>query len=252
MEIRIGTSGWHYDHWRGPFYPDRLPPRRMLAHYATVFDTVEINNTFYRLPTPNALRNWYDGTPAGFLFAVKASRYLTHIKRLTDTTGGLENYFSRVDALGEKLGPILFLMPPRWSFNPERLETFLAALSRRHRYAFEFRDPDWHRDELYALLRRHNVAFCLYDLAGVEAPHVLTADFVYVRLHGPGAAYAGSYSETALADWAARLRDWSRERRARAAYVYFDNDQEAYAVANARTLKQILVGERTTPSAASR
>lgn len=250
MELRIGTSGWHYDHWRGPFYAERLPSRQMLAHYATAFDTVEINTTFYRLPTPNALRAWYDSTPPGFVFAAKGSRYLTHIKRLSDTTRGLENYFSRVEALRGKLGPILFLMPPRWTFNPERLAAFLAALPRRYRYAFEFRDPDWHRDELYPLLRKYNVAFCLYHLAGVAAPLVLTADFVYVRLHGPGGAYAGSYSDAALAGWAERLRGWSRERRARAAYVYFDNDQNAYAVANARTLRNMLAAARTRPSAA--
>lgn len=238
--VRIGTSGWHYKHWLGRFYPEKLPVSKMLDHYRREFDTVEINSSFYRLPPESALREWREATPARFLFAVKGSRFLTHMKKLKDPEDGVAKFMERVEALGEKLGPILFQLPPWWRVNAERLEAFLRALPRGRRYAFELRNETWSNAEVYGILRRHNAALCIYDLAGVQSPEEITADFTYVRLHGPGGPYQGSYSDEALRAWAARIRTW--RRRLRAVYVSFDNDQDAFAAANASALKHMLRG----------
>lgn len=235
---RIGCSGWHYAHWRGPFYPPDLPAARWLDFYAGRFDTVEINNSFYQLPSEKTLAAWRDGTPAGFLFAPKASRFITHMKKLRDPETPLALFLGRMETLGEKLGPILFQLPPHWGRNVERLEGFLRALPSGHRHAFEMRDPSWHHPEVYALLKAHNAAFCAFDLAGFQSPVELTADFAYIRLHGPSlAAYAGCYDAEALHGWATRIRGW---RDLHTVYVYFDNDQAGYAARNALELRGIL------------
>jgi uncharacterized protein YecE (DUF72 family) len=236
MEVRIGTSGWHYGHWRGPFYPGKLPAAKMLEFYAERFDTVELNNTFYRLPPEGAAEEWKQGSPPGFLFATKGSRFLTHMKKLNDDGQGVERFFDRVQGLGRKLGPIVFQLPPRWQVNPARLEAFLDLLPKRRRYAFEFREPSWHTPEVYRILRRRNAAFCIFEIGGWRSGYEITADFVYVRLHGPGGPYQGSYSRAELKKWASRIREWSRELKA--AYVYFDNDQAGYAAENALELKR--------------
>lgn len=233
----IGTSGWHYPHWRGFFYPENLPTTRWLEYYARIFDTVEINRSFYRLPTEDAVRAWRTGTPREFVFAVKASRYLTHMKKLTDPRPHLATFLKSIRGLGAKRGPLLFQLPPHWHCDVGRLAAFLKALPRSVECAFEMRDPSWHVAEVYTLLERHNAAFCVYDLAGFTAPPVVTADFAYVRLHGPAYAYGGSYTRRALSTWARRIRSWTGLRDV---YVYFDNDEAAYAVDNARTLRGIL------------
>jgi len=237
-EIRVGASGWHYKHWRGPFYEPTLPPARMLEFYIRHFDTVEINNSFYRLPSEDALKAWRDSTPPNFVFAVKASRFITHNKKLSDPQSALEKFFPRVEILRPKLGPILFQLPPQWKVNSERLEAFLNVLPKRHLYAFELRNPTWHTGAIYEILRAHNAAFCIYDLAGFQSPLEITADFTYARLHGPLGPYQGSYSEAALRTWAERIRKWLRKLKR--IYVYFDNDQEAFAVRNALELKRLL------------
>jgi len=236
LTARIGTSGWHYKHWKGPFYPEKLAAARMLEYYQQHFDTVELNNTFYCLPGEAALEDWRDRAPAGFCFAVKASRYLTHMKKLKDAAAGVATFFSRVELLGDKLGPVLFQLPPFWDADPARLDSFLAALPRGHRYAFELRNTTWHRADVYRILTRHEAAFCIYELAGFSSPLERTADFVYIRLHGPGGAYQGSYTDRALQTWAARIREW----KPAAAYVYFDNDQSGFAAHNALSLKTML------------
>ena len=236
-EIRIGTSGYHYAHWRGPFYPEKFPASKMLQFYIQHFDTVELNTTFYRLPPPTAVQGWHDGTPQGFVFAAKGSRFLTHMKKLKDPVPGLERFFEHIGGLGEKLGPIVFQLPPFWNVHVERLAGFLAALPREHRYAFEFRNPAWHCEEVYSLLTKFNAAFCPFDIAGYQSPVLLTADFIYVRLHGPGPGpYQGLYSDEALGDWAAHIRKW--KRRLRAIYFYFDNDMAGFAVRNALELRK--------------
>jgi uncharacterized protein YecE (DUF72 family) len=234
----IGTSGWHYPHWRGRFYPEKLPASKMLDYYTRHFETVELNNTFYRLPSTNGVESWRDSTPKDFLFAAKGSRFLTHMKKLTDTGRGIDRFFERVRPLGKKLGPIVFQLPPYWEANPERLEAFLQALPARRRYAFEFRNPTWHTEPICRILRRHNAAFCIFEIAGFGSAIEVTADFTYVRLHGPGAAYQGAYSPGALGRWAKQIGEW--QKALKAVYVYFDNDQAAHAVENALALKGML------------
>ena len=243
-KVHIGTSGWHYNHWRGPFYPEKLPASRMLEFYTARFDTVELNNSFYKLPSVQTFENWRQATSAGFCFAVKASRFLTHNKKLKDPESALQNFLPRAQALQEKLGPILFQLPPRWRVNVERLEEFLQALPRRHRYVFEFREPSWNTEAVYSTLRRHNAAYCIYELDCFLSPLEITADFSYVRLHGPGGKYQGCYSGATLRQWARQIEEWSKLR---AIYIYFDNDQAAYAAQNALALKR-LVGKEQSAS----
>lgn len=236
----IGTSGWHYPHWQGRFYPPTVARAAWLHYYAQHFATVEINASFYRLPSRAAARAWKNATPAGFTFAIKASRYITHMKKLRAPRTSLRAFLAVTQALGTKCGPLLFQLPPRWRCNPERLEAFLRALPKNRECVFELRDPSWHNPQVYALLRRHNAAFCQYELGGFVSPHVITADFTYIRLHGPSAsAYGGCYSDNALKKWAARIRGWKKLRRV---YVYFDNDEAGYAARNALSLRTLLEG----------
>jgi uncharacterized protein YecE (DUF72 family) len=233
----IATSGWHYGHWIGPFYPEGTRKNRLFEHYLTRFDTVEINNSFYRLPEEKTFAHWRDETPAGFVFALKASRLITHVKRLKDPHEPLRNFLERASVLGKKLGPVLFQLPPRWGRNMERLEAFLKALPAGRAFAFEFRDPDWFHPDVYALLREHNAAFCLYDFDLMQSPREVTADFVYIRLHGPAGKYRGQYSEEALEDWAGFLKLW--QKKLKALYCYFDNDEAGYAALDALRLKAL-------------
>lgn len=235
-KIHIGTSGWHYKHWKGPFYPADLSPAKMLSWYVERFDTVEINNSFYRLPAESALALWCRLAPASFCFAVKASRYITHNRKLKDPQNGIERFLTSIGKLGPRLGPILFQLPPAWKVNVERLDEFLSRLPRGHRYAFEFRNPTWNVPEIYEVLDRHNAAYCIYELAGFHSPIQITADFTYVRLHGPGNKYQGDYSEQTLRRWAERMEGWRNELRH--IFVYFDNDQAGFAPKNAWQLKK--------------
>ncbi len=236
--LRIGTSGWHYKHWIGTFYPPGTAAAKMLAYYYGQFDSVELNNTFYRLPTTAALENWRDSTPPNFCFAAKGSRFLTHMKKLKDPEQGLGRFFDAVDVLGKKLGPILFQLPPNWEIDRERLAYFLGALPKHHRYAFEFRNATWNTPDIYKLLERHRAGYCIFDLAGFQSPIELTTDLAYVRLHGPGGKYQGSYSDEALSEWAKRIQEWQHAKTA--VYVYFDNDQAGYAAHNALRLKELI------------
>lgn len=235
--VRIGTSGWHYKHWVGAFYPERTPGSKMLAYYCEHFDTVELNNSFYHLPEKPALEAWRESTPADFCFAAKGSRFLTHMKKLKDAEQGLRRFLDAVETLHRKLGPILFQLPPNWDLDVERLANFISYLPREHHYAFEFRNASWSVRQTYEILQRENIGYCIFDLAGTQSPVEVTADFAYVRLHGPGGRYQGSYSDEALAGWAKRIEKWRRELRA--VYVYFDNDQAGYAAHNALKLKEL-------------
>ena len=244
-DIYIGTSGYSYKQWAGRYYPKELKPSQWLAHYLRDFDTVELNNTFYTLPKEETFDAWRKNTPPDFLFAVKGSRFITHMIKLKDPQRGLVNFMPRAQRLRSKLGPILWQLPPRWNVNVERLEEFLALLPRRHRYTFELRTESWMIEPVYDVLRRYNAAFCIYELAGYMSPMEITADWTYVRLHGPTPfKYQGSYSDEQLAEWAARIRKWSRKMKA--IYVYFDNDDSAYAVENALTLKRMLKQKKRT------
>ena len=237
-ELRIGTSGWHYKHWLGNFYPEKLPASKMLAYYLERFDTVELNNSFYRLPKIETMAAWRDATPRNFVFAVKASRFLTHNKKLKEPEHALNNFLPRAEALGKKLGPILFQLPPKWMINRERLEEFLQALPPYHRYTFEFREQTWLCDDICQLLAKYHAAFCIYDIGGFHSPILATTDFAYVRLHGPGDKYQGSYSDRALEIWTKQIDEWHASGKS--VFVYFDNDQVGYAAHNALTLKKML------------
>jgi uncharacterized protein YecE (DUF72 family) len=236
--IRIGTSGWSYRHWHGPFYPDDVSIEAELAFYAGRFETAEVNNSFYQLPDVETLEAWADETPADFRFAVKASRYITHMKKLKDPEEPVANFLDRMQTLGGRLGPVLFQLPPRWRINVERLESFLQALPDSHRYAFEFRDPSWYDERVFAALSERGAAFCVYELAGHASPREVTADFVYVRLHGPDAAYEGRYDRHTLSGWAGALSAWTDTGRD--VWCYFDNDQAGYAALNARELADMV------------
>jgi len=236
--IYIGTSGWHYKHWVGTFYPPKTPASKMLAYYFERFDTVELNNTFYRLPKESALENWRDSTPPNFQFVAKGSRFITHMKKLKDPEQSIARYFEAIDVLQDKLGPILFQLPPNWEVDAARFEHFLQALPKYHRYAFEFRNATWDAPAIYDLLALHGAGYCIFDLAGFESPLHVSSDLVYIRLHGPGGKYQGSYTDDALRRWAARIRAWHGEERS--VYVYFDNDQAGYAAFNALRLKELL------------
>jgi uncharacterized protein YecE (DUF72 family) len=238
-EIRIGTSGYHYKHWLGRYYPEGMKPNAMLAHYLRDFDTVELNNTFYQLPNESTFDAWRKNTPGDFLYAVKGSRFITHMIKLKDAQRGLMNFMPRAERLGPKLGPILWQLPPGWKVNVERLEEFLSLLPPQHRYTFELRNETWMTDAVLEVLKKYNAAFCIYELAGYLSPIEITADWTYIRLHGPTSfKYQGSYSDAQLAEWADRIRGWSRKMKA--VYVYFDNDDSAYAVYNALTLRKMV------------
>lgn len=240
-KVHIGTSGWHYKHWLDVFYPPGTKPAQMFEHYARHFDTVEINNSFYHLPSAKTFDNWRDSSPPGFLFAVKASRFITHMKKLKDPKPSSEKFFDVADRLGKKLGPVLFQLPPRWKVNTERFAEFLESLPVGHKYVFEFRDETWFVPEIYALLRQHKAAFCIHDFSDMKVPQEITAPFTYIRFHGPATAkYFGSYSTAELRAWAERIADW--RRRLRAIYLYFNNDPGGEAVKNGLELKRMVSG----------
>lgn len=238
MPIHVGTSGWHYRHWLGPFYPPGSRPSAYLEYYSRRFGTVEINNSFYKLPTPETLVAWRDTVPRDFLFAVKASRFITHNKKLKDSGESFRLFFDRVRLLENKLGPVLFQLPPRWGYDGPRLEGFLASLPPGPGYVFEFRNPAWHRDEAFALLRKYGAGFCIHDMPGSPSPEVVTGKLVYVRLHGPEGKYQGSYPDGTLRAWAAKFKDWARRRKK--VFCYFNNDAGGCAPANAAALSEYL------------
>jgi uncharacterized protein YecE (DUF72 family) len=242
--VRIGLSGWNYAHWRdGVFYPPRLPAARWLEFYADRFDTVEVNSTFYRLPRRDAVAHWVEQTPAGFVFAVKGSRYLTHVKRLRDLGPGLERFLERIEPVlrSPKLGPLLWQLPPTFRRDHARLADALARLPRELRHCFEFRDPSWFVEDTYALLRKHEVALVIGDRPQVNAfqTHELTTNWTYVRFHGGTRGRRGNYSDSELREWAERLRGWSRTHEV---FAYFNNDFEGFAPRNAALLQQLLSG----------
>jgi uncharacterized protein YecE (DUF72 family) len=278
--VRIGTSGYDYRGWRGRFYPAKLPRRQWLAHASRLFDSIELNGTFYSLKSPDVFRRWAEETPGrDFVFAIKGSRFITHNLKLRRSEGALANFFaSGILALGRKTGPFLWQLPDSYRFDAERIETFVRLLPRtsteaedlarnhdarlrrgalveaaapvRYRHAFEVRHPSYFRPEFFALLRRLRVAYVIADTAGKwTLAEEVTAGFVYVRLHGSRVLYGSDYTTEELAAWSARVRRWSAEGRD--VYVYFDNDQHAYAPHDARELSQLVAqGEAAEASGA--
>jgi uncharacterized protein YecE (DUF72 family) len=236
--VRIGCSGWQYRHWRGSFYPADLPVDRWLDHYAREFDTVELNNSFYRLPEADAFAAWGRRVPSGFTFAVKASRYLTHLKRLREPRDPLDRFWSRATRLGVHLGPVLYQLPPRWNRDAERLEAFLAAAPSDRAQAIEFRDSDWYHPATFAALERAGVALCLHDMAGSRTEPRPVGPIVYLRFHGSGARYGGRYSPQALSAWADRLAGWADGGLP--CWVYFNNDVGGHAPRDAARLREMV------------
>ncbi len=240
--IRIGCSGWNYRSWRATFYPQGLPASRWLEHYASAFDTVEVNTTFYRLARRTTVERWVAQTAPEFCFAVKASRYLTHMKRLTDLDRGVARFYEPLEPLAAagRLGPVLWQLPPNFARDDERLAAALDRLP-AGRHAFEFRHPSWFCDEVYELLRWHAVALTIGDRPGLDfQTHAITADFTFVRFHHGRRGRRGNYSQSELREWATRIAAWSESVDV---YAYFNNDWEAFAPRNAVALRRMVRAE---------
>ena len=246
--VRIGTSGWHYDSWWGPFYPEGLRKKDGFPYYVSRFPTTELNTPFYRTPSLEAVRAWAEQAPEGFVFAWKASKYITHWNRLTEgSANGLRLIEERLNLLGDKAGPVLFQLPPKMTVNRERLADFFGMLPRTRRYAFEFRHPSWYEPAILDLLRDHDASLCLSDHAAAPSPWEATASFVYVRGHGPSGRYWGTYSDEALAKWADDIGRWTDEGRD--VFCYFDNDIKSAAPADAQRLMNLVDAEQPTATA---
>jgi len=234
-DILIGTSGWHYASWKGPFYPPGLRLKDRLTFYATQFRTAELNGVFYRTPSIETVKAWREQTPEGFVFAWKASKFITHWKRLSDhAQNSLDLLEERVSLLGDKAGPILFQLPPQFGINYERLASFIRMLRTNRQYAFEFRHPSWYVPRVLGLLSDKNIALCLSDHADAPSPWRPTADFVYIRGHGPDGQYKGRYSQATLQAWSQKIKNW--RARGRDVFAYFDNDQKSAAPLDAERL----------------
>ena len=238
MDCYNGTSGWHYADWRDRVNPGGLAATGWLRYYAGHFNTVEVNNSFYRLPSEKALEGWREASPPGFVFAVKASRFITHVKRLKDASEAVDNFTRRVRILGDKSGPLLYQLPPDLRRDEIRLESFLQDLPPGFRHVFEFRNASWFAESVFRILHNHNADFCIFDMPELTTPLATTADFAYLRFHGSRGLYSSSYSDEELADWAGKIAGLARA--VQAVYVYFNNDNAAFAVANARTLRRYL------------
>jgi uncharacterized protein YecE (DUF72 family) len=235
----VGTSGWSYRSWRGPFFPKDMPLAKHLEFYASRFKTTELNGVIYRTPTVEAVRSWAERTPRDFVFAWKASKFITHWKRLSDNSrNSLDLMESRLRLLGDKAGPVLFQLPPHFQKNRERLASFVKLLRKKRRYAFEFRHPSWYDDDILDVLRDNDIALCISDHHDAPSPWTATAQHVYVRGHGPTGRYRGHYPPQTLAQWTRRLRAFGRKHGV--VYVYFDNDQKSAAPRDAERLLEML------------
>jgi uncharacterized protein YecE (DUF72 family) len=236
--IRIGCSGWNYKHWRERFYPRGLPVSRWFALYAEHFDTVEINNSFYRLPPPETFEKWREQAPPGFCYAVKANRYLTQAKKLKDCEEPLARMMRSVRCLGDRLGPVLYQLPPRFKINLERLEEFLKILPKTVTSVFEFRERSWYSRNTYELLARYGASFCIHDMPGSASERIAVGPIAYVRFHGGEGKYWGRYSDEGLLNWA----DWmvGQAREGLPVWAYFNNDIDAHAIHDAQTLKSMI------------
>lgn len=237
--VLIGTSGWHYDSWRGPFFPTGLPLKSQLQYYAAQFQTTELNGVFYRTPSLDVVKTWEAQTGDDFVFAWKASKFITHWKRLSNNSvNSLALIEERLAILGKKAGPILFQLPPNFEADAERLAAFFKLLPKRRRYSFEFRHPSWYQTAIMKILSKQNAALCLSDHRDAPAPWKRTADFLYIRGHGPKGRYKDHYSRQTLLKWAERISRWRQQGCD--VFAYFDNDQKSAAPADALKLKRLL------------
>jgi uncharacterized protein YecE (DUF72 family) len=242
-KVWIGTSGWTYADWRGPFYPEELAKKRWLSWYGTQFPTTEVNGSFYRTPSLEAVEAWREETPDEFKFAWKSSKFITHWKRLSaNSKNSLELMETRLKVLGPKLGPVLFQLPARFKADRARLASFLKMLSKRRKYAFEFRDESWYDETILSLLRDRNIALCLSDHVDAPAPWEVTATHVYIRGHGPTGQYHTRYSPKQMREWAATIAKWRRKKLE--VFCYFDNDQKSAAPQDAQRLMELVGAKR--------
>lgn len=239
MPVRIGTSGFSYPHWKGVFYPPKLKPSGWLDYYQERFDTLELNSTFYRLPQPETLLKWRGAVKSGFLFAMKASRWITHIKRLKDVQESIETFFERAVLLGEKLGPVLYQLPPSFERDTERFEAFLSMLPDGFVHAFEFRHPSWFDERVRRLLKARKASFCVCDGPLSQSfPQWITSEEIYIRFHGPAEVYRGEYPIEQLALWAEKIKGFKAQGLS--VFAFFNNDAYGSAVKNALQLKELL------------
>jgi len=237
-EYFVGTSGWHYEHWRGLYYPEGLAKPKWLQFYSKQFNTVELNNSFYHLPTEKAFITWRESAPENFVYAVKVSRFITHIKKLRNIGSAVDNFLSRACLLQDKLGPLLYQLPPNMKRNDVVLESFLSSLPQEYRHVFEFRHESWIDEAVFGILRRYKVGLCVFDMPGFTCPSVATSDFAYIRFHGSGGMYSSCYSNEELSQWAKKIAKLAEG--VKAVYIYFNNDAEAFAIKNALILASYL------------
>ncbi len=238
MKNFIGTSGFSYRHWKGVFYPEELSQKKWLEFYTKSFNTLELNSTFYHLPKESTVKNWVKRTPNDFVFSVKASRFITHMKKLKDAQESIQLFMQRASLFMDKLGVILFQLPPSMKKDAALLKDFLLLLDKDKRYAFEFRHKSWISDDIYSILKEYNVAFCISDTPEYPYAEVITANFSYIRLHGHTVLYASNYTEEQLRRYAYLVNQWNKNGIF--AYIYFDNDFSGYAVKNALQLKKMI------------
>lgn len=231
--IHIGTSGWSYKHWRDKFYPPNLSAKEYLKYYAECFGTVEVNNSFYHILKEETVKNWAKTVPEKFIFAVKANRYITHMKKLKEPETRVANFIESIKFFDEKLGPILFQLPPNFEFNPKRLESFILSIPKKYKCVFEFRDKSWFNPQTYDILQKNNITFCIYSFENYQSPKEITADFVYIRLHG-----ANKYSSEKLDELCNDITNYKEQGKD--IFCYFNNDAAGYAVENAIELKRKL------------
>ena len=236
--IHVGCSGWVYKHWRGILYPEGLPQRRWFERYAEEFDTVEINASFYRVPLGSTFEGWRDKAPPDFRYAVKVNRFVTHMKKLLDCEEEVDRFISLARQLGDKLGPLLYQLPPSLHRNLERLDAFLGHLPGDLEHVVEFRHKSWYDEEVLAALDKHHVGFVTHDMKGLVSPRWASGKAAYVRFHGAGGKYWGRYSDDALLEWT----DWVLEQASvgRSVWCYFNNDIHGHAIDDARTLKSMV------------
>lgn len=238
-KFNIGTSGWSYAGWLGNFYPEKIKSPLILPYYASLLDSVELNTSFYGIPSKKNVTKWVEITPPHFVFSCKANRYITHLKKLEDTKETVEKLLDVFSHFEEKLGAILFQFPPYWPIDIPRLHAFIKHLPKRYLYTFEFRHKSWFCDELYTLLHKYNLSLCFYNHKMFWSPEIITGQFIYIRMHGPNEeAYQGSYEESVLQEYAQKFIKWREEGKA--VYCYFDNDEKAQAPINAQRLRDIL------------
>ncbi|PJD96439.1 MAG: hypothetical protein CK425_05565 [Parachlamydia sp.] len=232
--VQIGTAGWSYPDWKENFYPDGLKTKEWLNYYSANFATVEVNTTFYHLPLQSTVNNWLNQVPESFLFSIKASRYITHQKKLKECKESLALFYKVMQELHPKMGPILFQLPPSFQMNKERLEDFLLHLKEDFLHVFEFRHPSWFVDEIYEILAKKNIGLCMTDLNGKQSPEEITSFFTYIRLHGPHQAYQESYGAAKLKSWKKKIEKWKTKT---SVYCYFDNDAKGAAIEDAKVMR---------------